>query len=269
MYILEGICAKKIFYLNPCGPSFIEAGGRPTTPFKANVGDLGPRVKPVLHQNELVIFYEITSQRDSHKERAEALQRENVNSQAVHLKADMAPAEYKGLTTAAFWGHGSSRTLCNYNPKKLAAFVLGLKKKNAGLKTIEIITCDARHTERKEQSYVDVLLPLLDGAVEVKALPIGQHGKTGAWSRLLANVHTKSWAYVTGPTEKVMLLARRTVLKQMPSDPEPVNGVPAPTDLATHANYWIRMADPIREWTVTYGYFNELRRVLSVVKPKE
>jgi hypothetical protein len=208
-YILEGVCSGgKIFFLNPCGPSFLEDGGRPTDDFKKK-GLMPAPKSPPEKPNELVIFYEVTSTTDSHMARAKALAEESGNCPYVQITATLQAPKYEGLKTAIFWGHGTPVGLCGLDEVQFSSFVIALKKQNPGLTRIEFLSCNSRHTHLWSDSYTEKLIPLLkkdEGTknLVVMALPMrtaAQGGGARASSILTANVTTKSWCYTSGKDE--------------------------------------------------------------------
>lgn len=83
--------------------------------------------------------------------------------------------------TITIWGHGGPDTLADMSGEKLANFIKAWKQKNASLTTVELVTCDARHSPAdndNRDTYTDKLMPYLISSadkvlVKVKALPRG------------------------------------------------------------------------------------------------
>ena len=99
-----------------------------------------------------VILYE-----KDHKDRAIDLAdvETKCRRKTLALHVTTCPKEIPGLTTLVYFGHG---TLL---PKNMAENIRSWRENNAKLKTIELITCNATHTLKGVQAFVDKLNPLL------------------------------------------------------------------------------------------------------------
>src|SRR5215469_1444703 len=85
----------------------------------------------------------------------------------------------------------------------MKTLIAAYKSLNAGLATVELITCNARHCSSGDP-YATRLKSSFGfwsrtGGIKVMALPTTVTGKNNAWSILLAETQYKSWAYVTAP----------------------------------------------------------------------
>lgn len=177
------------------------------------------------------------------------------------------PAVVPNLDTLAFWGHGDSSKLCGKTPRELHEVIKAWKSHNAGLKTVEIITCNARHASggdpfvKKLKSGIGFRSSLR--GLTIKALPTTVTGKNNAWSILLAETNHKSWVYVTAPGATDALLMEASSLINFQRN---VNGGLSSFwgDIAKRADQMVR-DNPNRQWTMNYGYFNTLRAHLGVV----
>ena len=147
----------------------------------------------------------------------------SVEGQAYHglidsIKPDIRRAQ--PLETLVFWGHGDAYKLCHKTPGELVDIIKAWKKSNPTLKTVELITCNARHATGKTTSYSKQVKSKLKSGirsstrdVKVKALPVTVTGSHDAFSILLAETRTKSWVYVTGPgtNDDVMMEGARLI----------------------------------------------------------
>jgi hypothetical protein len=188
---------------------------------------------------------------------------------AKHGLVDTAPSAVTGLDTLVFWGHGDQFKPCDRTAAEIVKVISGWKKLNSGLKTVELITCNARHCTGNADSFaVQVKNGLRAGVlsstrnIQVKALPVTVSGMRNAFSILLAEVPTKSWVYVTGPgtNDSIMMEGVRLI------NFETVNGKVQSFkgDIALRANKVVRDV-PVRKWSMNYGYFNNLRNCLVAV----
>jgi hypothetical protein len=203
----------------------------------------------------------------SHGPRAQALATFTPGSRCSDIDTTAATA-VPGLDTLAFWGHGDSQKLCGKTASELFAIIKQWKKLNPGLKTIEVITCNARHASAGDP-FVNQLkskFGILSGTqgMVIKALPLTVTGKTNAWSILLAEINYNSWCYITAPGANDALLMQASILIQY--EKNTAGGVVSyKGDIAERANQMIKN-HPQRQWTMNYGYFNTLRANLVVVR---
>jgi hypothetical protein len=202
----------------------------------------------------------------SHGPRAQALASFTSNSSCADVTS--APRTAAGLDTLAFWGHGDQYRLCGKTPQELFALIKEWKRLNPGLNTIELITCNARHTASGD-SFANSLkaqFGILSGTsgMVVKALPVTVTGKMNAWSILHAETVHNSWCYVTAPgaTDALLMEASALVIFERNATGGLVS---YRGDIAARADQVVR-AHPTREWTMNYGYFNTLRSHLGVVR---
>lgn len=102
-------------------------------------------------------------------------------------------------STLTIWGHGGSEIFAEMNASALGDFIKAWKAKNPALKTVELVTCDARHASDNRDSFTDKLMPLLLNAskskvlVNVMCLPRG--GSTATTSELWATEAAGSNGY--------------------------------------------------------------------------
>lgn len=90
--------------------------------------------------------------------------------------------------TLTIWGHGGPDSFADMTPAQLANLIGRWKTKNASFTTVELVTCDARHTEGGPDSYTDKLMPLLiaGGKVKVKVKSLPRGGSTATVSEFFA-----------------------------------------------------------------------------------
>lgn len=227
-----------------------------------------------------ILFEGKPGAKDSHEERAKGLSAVTGNCGYGNIDTTTATA-VPNLNTLIFWGHGESSSMCGKSVVDLCKVIADWKKLNPKLKTIEIITCNARHAKGKAAAYVDKLKnhlkwdPRIRGtfSMTVKALPVGVGGKHNVWSILLAHGATGSWVYITAPgvTDAEMMQAKNLI----EFDRGTTGAISYTGDLAEKANKVVsaRAKNPVDvsgnpfnvDWTMTYGYFNTLRACLVVV----
>jgi len=145
-----------------------------------------------------------------HENRAKALTGHMPYCQLVTDAVKVVP----DLTTLIFWGHGGTGFLCGLSPKEAADKVKAWREMNKKIDTVEIITCNTRHSSSGSLPFVDQfrikLGFLLRRSLKVKALPIrmGPDGVQGD-SILFAGYETKTWCYLTTPNESSLLFMRK------------------------------------------------------------
>ena len=200
-----------------------------------------------------------------HKHDQRAMNLAGALGNARHDDINRAPTKVPGLDTLLFWGHGDAWKLCEQTPDQMAAIITKWKAKNSGLKTIEIVTCNARHSTAGMEPFAQALKAKLRAGfmsatrnVKVKGLPITVTGSANAFSVLLADPGTNTWAYVTGPgtDDSVMWEGARLINSHV------VNGrrVDFKGNIAARANQIVNdPANAGRKWTVNYGSFRTLR----------
>jgi len=203
----------------------------------------------------------------SHGPRAEALAATTPGSLCGDI-SNTEPTKIPNLHTIAFWGHGDSYKLCHHSPSELIKLVRKWKKLNRSLKTIEVITCNARHGAGKAEPYVKSLkgkIGILSGTsgMKLKALPVAYGGSSEAWSILLAETTFNSWVYITAPGgTDAMLMEAKTLIDFQKNANGGLSSYRG--DVATRANKVVR-ENRDRKWTMNYGYFNTLRSSLVYV----
>jgi hypothetical protein len=93
-------------------------------------------------------------------------------------------------TTLTIWGHGGPDQFAEMTAVQLGNFIKAWKSKNASLSTVELVTCDVRHSAdpNNRDSFTDKLMPLLINSgkilVNIKSLPRG--GSTATTSAMYA-----------------------------------------------------------------------------------
>lgn len=202
----------------------------------------------------------------SHGPRAQALA--NVTRSKCGDIATTVPDAIEGLNTLAFWGHGDKQKLCGKSAEEIFTIVKAWKRLNPSLNTVEIITCNARHASAGDPfaNQLKSKFGIMSGTrgMVVKALPVTVTGKHNAWSILLAETVHNSWCYITAPGATDQLLMVANSLIQFETNAR--GGLSSYRgDIATRADKVVR-ADPTRQWTMNYGYFNTLRCALVVVR---
>jgi hypothetical protein len=192
-----------------------------------------------------------------HQARAEALAR----AIGGHCgPADKKPILKPGLSTLTFWGHGDPFKFCEMTPDQFVAYVASWKKENKSLKTIELITCNARHATGGADSFTTNFKGKLRkkfSDISIKAMPmgIGTGGKPHIWSILKCQTTTNSWFYVTAPGAKdtdVMWPGVHLV--------EAEDGA----DLAIKADA-VKKRENLRKFGLEFGYLNTLRATLTTI----
>jgi hypothetical protein len=141
---------------------------------------------------------------DDHKIRGEKLATTyNTTAQCVKVK----PAKNGDLTSLVFWGHGDPQAFCGLSSTDFVALITGWKKLNPGLRTVEMLTCNARH---KQYGYPDSYtqqvvnnLTKKHADIKFKALPVAvsPSGKTAHFSILKWHGASATWAYIGAPGE--------------------------------------------------------------------
>jgi hypothetical protein len=201
----------------------------------------------------------------SHGPRAEALAAVTHGSKVSEVSSKASAVQ--DLDTLTFWGHGDSHQLCGQGVDEIHSVIQAWKKLNPGLKTVEIITCNARHALNGDPfaTRLKNSFGYWSGTSDItlKALPTTVTGKNNAWSILLAETIHKSWVYVTAPGLDDKLLMEASSLIRFE---ETASGgkVSYRGDIATRADQAVRN-NPNRSWTMNYGYFNTLRACLGRV----
>lgn len=277
-YVLQGVCSSTAgeFDVSPCGESF-DGSARPDgshDPLSSRMRSLPPRVQS--DGSGVLIFYT-----NDHKARAEGLQQVTPNSQAIEITRTYQPTQVAGLHTITFWCHGDANQLCDISPSAMVTFLQRAKSLNSGLKTVEFITCNARHykpgNNGPTNSYAGSVKRGMSGitsslrGITLKAMPLGATGKRDAWSILLAEATTKSWVYISAPGDTDSLMMHGQGLIRWITNSQG-GSVAFKGDIAQRANEVIRdhpkrgavnEGDP--QWSMVYGYFATLRSSLVTV----
>ena len=176
------------------------------------------------------------------------------------------PKKIHKLHTLVFWGHGDAARFCDLDARGLVRLIGKWRVRNPGLKTIEIITCNARHCTY-EDPYVEKVKRLFKGrarlftfGLTLRALPVSVGGIKESFSILLAEPVHKSWAYITAPgkTDALMMEAQNLIRYEKTAGGKSVT---FKGDLAKRADALSRSRKR-RKWTLNYGYLDTLRRNL-------
>jgi hypothetical protein len=159
------------------------------------------------------------------------------------------------ITTLTVWGHGDQTEFCNMSATEFTKFILAWKKLNPKLKTIEILTCDARHNPMNNgfgpfSNRVAANLSKAQPDLTIKGLPIGQ--RKGDSSILWAN--SSDFCYITAPNEKVLDKAGKALLAMNKRK----------GDLSVAANELAKVTN--RQYTLNYGSLRLVRSHLAVVR---
>ena len=194
-----------------------------------------------------------------HEARAKALASVSPGSQCGSVK--ISGIQKPGLDTLVYWGHGDATHFCGLTAEEFVADVSAWKKWNRGLKTVEILTCNARHstTDLSFTSRVKPLLKKKYSDITFKAMPMGM-GTYGAhtWSILTVHVPSKTWYYVTGGGAK-------DTDEMFPAS------VLVETEAKKHGNNFatagaaVEVANPSRKFGLKYGTFANLRAALTPI----
>lgn len=139
---------------------------------------------------------------DDHQVRAKALAT-TYNTTAQSVKD--APGKIANLDSLVFWGHGDPTAFCGLDSARFVGLIADWKKLNPALKTIEMLTCNARHKQDGfPDSYTEQVVNKLTTKhkdIKFKALPIAvtPSGKTADFSILKWHPASATWAYVGAP----------------------------------------------------------------------
>jgi len=102
-------------------------------------------------------------------------------------------------TTLTIWGHGGPDSFAELTAPALATFIRAWKTKNPTLNTVELVTCDARHSDdpNNRDSFTDKLLPLLiaNSKVLVKVMTLRRGLSSTTRSELWATELAGSTGY--------------------------------------------------------------------------
>ncbi len=139
---------------------------------------------------------------DDHEKRARALATTYLT---VAQSIKTAPSKRLNLETLVFWGHGNPAAFCGLDSTKFVDLIAAWKKLNPSLKTIEILTCNARHRQvGYADSYTEQIvrkLTVKHADIKFKALPVAvtPSGNTADYSILKWQPSSATWAYVGAP----------------------------------------------------------------------
>lgn len=179
------------------------------------------------------------------------------------------PSRIAGLDTLILWGHGDAQKLCDKKPDQMFDIIAGWKGSNGSPRTVEILTCNARHSTHGESFVGKLKARVADTratrGITIKALPVHVKGATNAWSILLAETQFNSWCYITasGADDKELMKASSLIQYQTNQ-----NGglVSYRGDIAKRADEMVRTQPALnRKWTMLYGPFRTLRAYLGTV----
>jgi hypothetical protein len=116
------------------------------------------------------------------------------------------------LDTLTFWGHGTPGSLCGKNARSIVDIVKMWRSENPNISTVEVLTCNSRHAPGGVDPFVTQLrsqMGFMLRNVKIKSMPIrmgpgGLHGD----SILFADYKTRTWCYVTTPSEGTLFSTR-------------------------------------------------------------
>lgn len=198
-----------------------------------------------------------------HQRRGEALAR--LTPGAHCGPASKPPIVKPGLDTLTFWGHGDAHSFCDLQADEFVKVVHEWKKLNKTLKTVEIITCNARHALGGSDSFTKQAVPKLRSKhsdIAVKAMPMGMGtaGEIHVWSILLFSTETHTWCYVTAPGKADTEFMWPGVHK-VKAEMKRLGG----EDLAAGAKV-VERIETSRRFGLMYGPLAQLRSRLTPVK---
>jgi len=113
-----------------------------------------------------------------------------------------------GLDKLVFWGHGTASAFCGLSPEDFVKKINVWRTINPDLKTVEMLTCNARHAENGRDSYTDKVVTTLSrkpnkmaDKVNFRALPICTTPSSKACHYAILKWHPASstWAYIGAP----------------------------------------------------------------------
>lgn len=162
---------------------------------------------------------------EDHKTRAKALATTyNTTAQSV----DQKPKKVKGLDTLVFWGHGDTSKFCGKTSGEFVDLIGAWLKSNPELRTVETLTCNARHRQGGHtDSYTEQVVTELgrknvakkQGKITFRALPVAT-APNGICQFSILKWHPASatWAYVAaiGVDDKRMWAASTKLEDFMP-----------------------------------------------------
>lgn len=167
--------------------------------------------------------------------------------------------------TLTIWGHGGPDSFADLTPAALRTIIAAWKTRNPQLTAVELITCDSRHVQDDQDSYVDKVMPLLIAnnkvLVTVKTLPRG--GSKATWSRLWADnsVGSDGYYFVAADTEATMLQGGQVFLDafaQVPATTPVGQRMASAFPIAKKANDKAAMSRPLA-YVSNGGTFSQLR----------
>lgn len=194
-----------------------------------------------------------------HETRAKALSAVTPGSNCGPVT--MTAIQKPDLDTLTYWGHGDAMKFCGFAANDFVANVSMWKKLNPGLKTVEIITCNARHstTDLTFTSQAKPLLRKKSSDIVLKGMPMGMGSiSSHNWSILKAHAPTRTWFYVTagGTTDQDEMWPAVHLVEA-----EALN---CGSNLAT-AGAAVERANPSRKFGLRYGTFDRLRATLTAI----
>jgi hypothetical protein len=201
---------------------------------------------------------------NEHKDRAEALAavcREQASAVANLPRSNQGIEPLtSGDATLSVWGHGDAEHFSEMIDVEFGALICAWKKKNASLKTVELITCDAQHNTVPLSGYAKRVAKFVQRTysdITIKALPVGIH--TDDRSILWASAGTATFCYLTGPDQTTFDHANRRLQELAPTNANDL------TKVGTAMAKERTLSSP-NNFTVSYGAFSGLRASLATVK---
>lgn len=180
------------------------------------------------------------------------------------------PRAIPNLDTLVFWGHGDILKLCTKTPAEIKQIVRDWKVLNGGLKTVEVITCNARHGTGTIEPYISKLKTALHGTsimsktrgMVLKSVPVNVQGSVGGYSILLADAPSSSYCYITAKSDTTggdsYMMQAQWDLKLIAKSCGDNLAIAAPK---LEAQYHGKP----RNFTMNYGTFQTLRNLLSPI----
>lgn len=234
-----------------------------------------------------------------HKLRADTLANSLAND-ALSDPVDKKPVKVAGLKRLVFWGHGDKGSLCHKPARDIVQLIKDWKSLNDGLKTVEILTCNARHFtdttagDVVPEKHLKSLLTHMDKdkridnsmAKQIKrglkysiypsvrklkllAMPVSVNGGHNQTSILYWDGNTTSWCYVTGANDPEMFRISNNIklIKRNPPDPSRKWGSPRAGDFPTKlAAAQVEFPSPTDYLDTIAGDLTTLRNVLVEIE---
>jgi hypothetical protein len=164
-----------------------------------------------------------------------------------------------GDSTLSIWGHGGPERFAEMLDVECGLLINNWKSRNPGLKTVELITCDAQHHLIPLAGFARRVLAFTtdkQANIEIKAMPFGRHADDR--SILWASAGTSTFCYITAHSQETFDHANQRL--QTLAATKGNNLAVTAADLAQE-----RTLVPPNNYTINGGAFNVLRATLSTV----